>query len=463
MFDKLPEEWRTVKVEDIAAPDKYTCVGGPFGSNLTRQDYIERPGVPVSRGNNLTLGERLFNDDDFVFVSKEKATSLIQNTAYPGDIVFTQRGTIGQVALIPKNSRFPKYILSQNQMKLTLDSTKADVGFLLYYFLSPIAQEIILRNSIGSTIPGFNLTQLRQFPVPLPPLPEQKAIAHILGTLDDKIELNREMNKTLEAMARAIFKSWFVDFDPVRAKMEGRQPAGMDAATAELFPDEFEESALGMVPKGWKVIKLGDLIDIKHGYAFKGEFFRTEPPGDILLTPGNFAIGGGFKDDKFKYYLGEVPEEFVLDQGDLLVTMTDLSKAGDTLGYPAIIPAPRGSHYLHNQRLGKVIIKSGVSLSKLHLYYLLCTDAYRHEILASATGTTVKHTSPDRIKAFDFLFPNNDISLIFGKFLTPSYNKIILNQEESLSLASIRDTLLPKLLSGEIRVKEAEKIVETQL
>ncbi|MBW4503712.1 MAG: restriction endonuclease subunit S [Scytonema hyalinum WJT4-NPBG1] len=315
----------------------------------------------------------------------------------------------------------------------------------------------------GTSNPSLSRDTFYAQLLPLPPLPEQKAIAHILGTLDDKIELNREMNKTLEAMARAIFKSWFVDFDPVRAKMEGRQPAGMDAATAELFPDEFEESALGMVPKGWKVIKLGDLIDIKHGYAFKGEFFRTEPPGDILLTPGNFAIGGGFKDDKFKYYLGEVPEEFVLDQGDLLVTMTDLSKAGDTLGYPAIIPAPRGSHYLHNQRLGKVIIKSGVSLSKLHLYYLLCTDAYRHEILASATGTTVKHTSPDRIKAFDFLFPNNDISLIFGKFLTPSYNKIILNQEESLSLASIRDTLLPKLLSGEIRVKEAEKIVETQL
>ncbi len=240
MFDKQPEEWHTVKVEYIAAPDKYACVGGPFGSNLTRKDYVTTLGTPVSRGSNLTLGERFFKDDDFVFMSEDKAVSLIQNTAYPGDIVFTQRGTIGQVALIPKNSIFPKYILSQNQMKLTPDPTKADVGFLLYYFLSPIAQEIILRNSIGSTIPGFNLTQLRQFPVPLPPFPEQKAIAQILSSLDDKIELNREMNQTLEAIARAIFKSWFVDFDPVRAKMEGRQPAGMDAATAELFPDEFD-------------------------------------------------------------------------------------------------------------------------------------------------------------------------------------------------------------------------------
>ncbi|PAX56988.1 type I restriction endonuclease subunit S [Brunnivagina elsteri CCALA 953] len=232
----------------------------------------------------------------------------------------------------------------------------------------------------------------------------------------------------------------------------------MDAATAELFPDEFEESTLGLIPKGWKVIKLGNLIDIKHGYAFKGEFFRTEPPGDVLLTPGNFAIGGGFKDDKFKYYVGEVPEDFVFDEGDLLVTMTDLSKAGDTLGYPAIIPVPRGNRYLHNQRLGKIIIKRDALISKLHLYYLLRLDAYRNEVLASATGTTVKHTSPDRIKAFEFPFANNGISLKFEQVISSLICRISLNDEQSRTLASIRDTLLPKLLSGEIRVKEAEKI-----
>jgi type I restriction enzyme S subunit len=298
-----------------------------------------------------------------------------------------------------------------------------------------------------------------QTPLPVPPLDEQKAIAHILGTLDDKIELNQQMNRTLEAIARAIFKSWFVDFDPVRAKMDGRQPAGMDAATADLFPDSFEDSPLGKIPKGWKVTALGDLVDIKHGYAFKGEFFRTEPPGEILLTPGNFAIGGGFKDDKFKYYVGEVLKDFVLDEGDLLVTMTDLSKAGDTLGYPALIPALREGRYLHNQRLGKVTIKPGIPISKLHLYYLLRTDAYRHEVLASATGTTVKHTSPDRIKAFEFPFVANPISLIFEKLLFPLHEKINSNQEEALTLATIRDTLLPKLMSGEISVKEAEKLL----
>ncbi len=241
------------------------------------------------------------------------------------------------------------------------------------------------------------------------------------------------------------------------------QPAGMDAATAELFPDTFEEPRLGMIPQGCKVIKLGDLIDIKHGYAFKGEFFRTEPPGDILLTPGNFAIGGGFKDDKFKYYLGELPEEFVLDEGDLLVTMTNLSKAGDTLGYSAIIPAPRGSHYLHNQRLGKVIIKPGAFVSNIHLYYLLGTDAYRNEVLASAAGTTINYTSPDRIKAFEFSFPNNQISLHFEKIINPIYKKNSSNIDDFLTIADNRDVLLPKLISGEIQIKEATQILNLTL
>ncbi len=129
-----------------------------------------------------------------------------------------------------------------------------------------------------------------------------------------------------------------------------------------------------------------------------------EPHGDVLLTPGNFAIGGGFKGDKFKYYDGPVPEEFVLREGDLLVTMTDLSKQADTLGYPAFVPACEpGRRYLHNQRLGKILVKSPDLIDIRFLYYLLCSADYRYEVLASATGTTVKHTSPERIKRFRFL------------------------------------------------------------
>jgi type I restriction enzyme, S subunit len=155
----------------------------------------------------------------------------------------------------------------------------------------------------------------------------------------------------------------------------------------------------------WKETSLSAVMDVKHGFAFPGKNIRDEPPGDILLTPGNFAIGGGFKGDKFKYFDGDVPDEYVLNEGELLVTMTDLSKEADTLGYPALVPVTHGSRFLHNQRLGKVVIKPSAQLDKLFLFYLLRTDEYRHEVLASATGTTVKHTSPGRILAHKTTIP----------------------------------------------------------
>ncbi len=156
----------------------------------------------------------------------------------------------------------------------------------------------------------------------------------------------------------------------------------------------------------WSPTTLGECIDVKHGFAFKGEFIHEEPDGDILLTPGNFAIGGGFKGDKFKYYSGPDVPEFILRQGDLLVSMTDLSKDGDTLGYPAFVPKSEGGRrFLHNQRLGKIHVVASTKINTGFLHYLLCSSGYRNEILGSATGSTVRHTSPDRIKRFEFLRP----------------------------------------------------------
>lgn len=178
----------------------------------------------------------------------------------------------------------------------------------------------------------------------------------------------------------------------------------------------------------WQTATLAEVIDVKHGFAFKGEFMHDEPDGDVLLTPGNFAIGGGFKGDKLKYYDGPVPEEFVLREGDLLVTMTDLSKQADTLGYPAFVPTcAHGRRYLHNQRLGKVLIKSSKTIDARFLYYLMCSAEYRHEVLASATGTTVKHTSPARIKRFRFRRPPLAEQRVIAHILGALDNKIELN------------------------------------
>jgi type I restriction enzyme S subunit len=156
----------------------------------------------------------------------------------------------------------------------------------------------------------------------------------------------------------------------------------------------------------WKTYRLGDHIHVKHGFAFKGQFFSDEPTENILLTPGNFNIGGGFKSGKLKYYDGEIPEDYILSEGDILITMTDLSKAGDTLGYSAKIPPHSGITYLHNQRLGLVELLND-ELDLEYIYWLLRTRRYQYYIVSTATGSTVRHTSPKRIYGYEFDAPSD--------------------------------------------------------
>lgn len=179
----------------------------------------------------------------------------------------------------------------------------------------------------------------------------------------------------------------------------------------------FKETEIGLIPEDWEVVKLNHLIDIKHGFAFKGEFFSDEEKEHVLLTPGNFKIGGGFNDSKFKYYSGEIPKDYILNKGDVIITMTDLSKEGDTLGYSAKIPSVKDKIFLHNQRLGLVIFKSEESDPEF-LYWKLRDREYRHWVLATATGTTVKHTSPSRILDFEFALPPILEQKIIAKILS---------------------------------------------
>jgi type I restriction enzyme S subunit len=182
-------------------------------------------------------------------------------------------------------------------------------------------------------------------------------------------------------------------------------------------------------------------MDVKHGFAFPGENIREELPGDILLTPGNFVIGGGFKGDRFKYFDGEAPTDYVLSEGDLIVTMTDLSKHADTLGYPALVPKSAGTRFLHNQRLGKVLIKDKAKLDRGYLYYLLCTADYRNEVLASATGTTVKHTSPSRILAYKASIPPLAEQKAIAAVLRSLDDKIQLNRLMNSTLEAMARAL----------------------
>lgn len=190
----------------------------------------------------------------------------------------------------------------------------------------------------------------------------------------------------------------------------------------------------------WPVHKLSDFINVKHGFAFKGEYFQSIRTKYLLVTPGNFAVGGGFKADKFKYYKGPIQEGYIFNEGDLVVTMTDLSKQADTLGYSALIPEVKGHRLLHNQRVGLIEFKN-VELDKTYLYFLLRSREYRNHVIGGATGTTVKHTSPTKILSFEFQKPPKDVQVEIGKKLIALEEKIELNRQTNQTLEQIAQAM----------------------
>jgi type I restriction enzyme S subunit len=204
---------------------------------------------------------------------------------------------------------------------------------------------------------------------------------------------------------------------------------------------EFKETEVGLIPKGWSVVEVSDFVDIKHGYAFKGKFFTDEENENVILTPGNFHIGGGFKDDKFKFTTEDYPLDYILKKGDIVVTMTDLSKKGDTLGYAAKIPGSNKKKYLHNQRLGLLQFKSN-AINRDFLHWALRTKRYNWFVVGSATGSTVKHTSPSRIKLYKFACPTDlKEQQAIAYTLSSLDDKIELNRRMNATLEQIAQTI----------------------
>lgn len=447
--ERLAVDWKTARVSAVCE-SIVDCVNktAPIIEADTPFRMIRTTNVKAGRLN--LAGARHVTEDVFRVWTRRAVPTR-------GDVILTREAPLGEVAIVRDERNI---FLGQRLVQYRADKTQLDPLFLYYAFLSPVVQtQIHAFGGTGSTVDHICVPDCEKFTIPLPPLPTQRAIAHILGTLDDKIELNRQMNETLEAMARTLFKSWFVDFDPVRAKAEGRQPSGMDAETAKLFPSEFVDSELGEIPKGWTVGPLSEVCTVKHGYAFKGEYFSDDPTEWSLLTPRNFRIGGGFQETSPKYYRGPTVSEFELKGGELVVSMTDLSKAGDTLGYGALVPRTGKTRFLHNQRVGLVEPLGPSGMSRELLYQVLVSPAYRATVLGSASGSTVRHTSPSRILAHKTVMPPEPIWQRLAPPLKSLHERVdsVLGQQQSL--AALRDSLLPRLLSGELSVARAEREV----
>jgi len=424
----MENDWQIKRITDIAAKEPNSIAMGPFGSNIKTENFVSS-GVPVIRGVNLNSDR--FNDSGFVYLTEEKADKLYASNAFPGDLVFTHRGTLGQVGIIPLRARYDRYVVSQSQMKLRCDKNKVEPLFLFYFFRSPQGQYELLSNTSTTGVPAISrpLTTLKSIKILLPPILEQRAIAHVLGSLDDKIELNRKMNQTLEAMARAIFKSWFVDFDPVRAKAEGRE-TGLPDEIAKLFPDGIEQTEMGEVPRGWKVGTLSDVANVTSG---KRPQERSKEKKDDFKIPlyGGGGIMGYVKETM-------ISEPFLLTGrvgtlGKIFLIREECWPSDNTL-----LIFPQNKQFLE------------------YLFFILLQIDFN----SLNRGSTQPLVTQTDLKNQKILIPNKIILAIFWQNVSLMFKKIDYNRIESDALSLIRETLLPKLISGELRVPDAEKLVE---
>ena len=334
-----------------------------------------------------------------------------------------------------------------NHAHIVRGNHRADTRFLSYV----LSQTDIGGYLTGSTMPKLTQGNLNRVPVIAPPLAEQKAIAAVLGALDDKIELNRRMNAALEAMARALFQSWFVDFDPVRAKVDGRQPVGLDKATTALFPESFQESSIGPVPKGWKVEPVGEVVACVGGGTpstaeprfWEGGTHHWTTPKDFSSLQAPILIDTNRK---------------ITDAGvakissGLLPAGTLLLSSRAPVGYLAIAAMPVAI----NQ--GFIAMKCNERASN---YFMLnwCQTTMA-EIESRATGTTFAEISKQNFRPILVVLPPKELMASYTEKVMPFYGEIVANLHQSRTLATLRNTLLPKLLSGELSVAGAETMIE---
>lgn len=372
------------------------------------------------------------------------------------DVILSRRCNPGETAFVPNGL---ECALGQNLVLMRSDGTKIFPPFLRWLLNGPDWWEQVgTFINVGAIFNSLKCADIPNFKMPLPPRAEQKAIAAILGSLDDKIELNRRMNATLEAIARTLFQSWFVDFDPVRAKLDGRVPVGMDAETAELFPASFQDSKLGQIPVGWKVETIENATSIVidyRGRTPKKMGSDWSPTGIPAVSAKNVKGGRLVRLDMLNYVSDELYERWMKDKlalGDIL--MTSEAPLGE-LYYLAL-----DARFCLSQRIFALRANSTMCESTF-LYYWLESAACQIDIINRGTGTTVEGIRQSELRRVSVLLPPLPIQNAAAKFLVAWTEQIHRNEEQSRTLANLRDTLLPKLLSGELSVSGLESNLKT--
>ncbi len=438
----MSSELTDVSFSDVVEVTDYVA-NGSFASLKENVTYLDQDGYAVLvRLVDHNAGWK----GQHVYVDKAAYQFLSKSSLVEGDVVIANVGAnAGSVFRVPKLSK--PATLGPNAVRVRpKHEASLTKDFLYYYLASPAGQDQLQSIITGSAQPKFNKTALRGLKVNIPNIEVQKLVASFMMSIDDRITLLRETNTTLESIAQALFKSWFVDFDPVHAKMQGRAPEGMDEATAALFPDSFEDSELGPVPKGWGVGTLADLATFQNGYAFKSKDW-TEAGHPVIkignVKPGLISFDGCS-------YVGSESvvglERFRLERGDLLVGMTGY--VGETGLVTEVSPAA----YL-NQRVGRIATTASIK----DLGFVFCLT--RHENFKAfaegqSHGSAQANVSGSDLLKFKSVIPSDKVVRAFNEVMETLIESIMSNHEQAQLLAMLRDSLLPRLISGQLRIEE---------
>ena len=435
MYGKSATRFVEDRLQNLCDPDAGIQTG-PFGSQLHQEDYVS-VGTPIITVEHL--GENRILHEGAPRVSDADRNRLSRYLLRSGDIVFSRVGSVDRRALVRRSE--DGWMFSGRCLRVRPNPKKIDSEFLAYFFGLPAFKEHIRAIAVGATMPSLNTSLLSDVIIRYPQnIIEQKAIAHILGTLDDKIELNRRMNVTLEAMARALFQSWFVDFDPVRAKIDGRKPVGLDEETAALFPDRFQDSELGRIPEGWGVGAVGEAFNLTMGQS---------PPGATYNEEGNgIPFYQGRRDFGFRFPTCRV----------YCTAPTRFGKPKDTL---VSVRAPVGDINMADEEccIGRGVAavrhKSGASS---YTYYAM-TNLTPNFACFEGEGTVFGSINRENFETLPVMIVPPAIIVAYEQLAKPLDEQICTFEHQSRILATLRDALLPKLMSGELMVADIDGII----
>ena len=421
-------------------------IDGDRGINYPKQDDFSQTGfcLFLNAGNVTNTG---FNFSDCSFISEDKDAALRKGKAQRDDVVLTTRGTVGNVALYDASIPHDHIRINSGMVLLRADKSKLLPKYLYQFVRSSVFKERVAALTTGSAQPQLPIRDINRIELPLPPLEDQRAIAHILGTLDDKIELNRKQNETLEAMARTLFKAWFVDFEPVRAKMEGRWQRGqslpgLPAHLYDIFPDRLVESELGEIPEGWRIGSLGEVAlhprrsvqpnEIKDGTPYIA--LEHMPKKCIALAEWDMA--NGLESNKHEFKRGEI----LFGKLRPYFHKVGIAPVDGVCSTDIVVIMP------------KLPIWFGFVLTHAS------SDAFVEYTNAGSTGTKMPRTSWSEMARYTVAMPNENVATTFNQYIQAASEEITSKIHESKSLAQLRDTLLPKLISGELRVPDVERV-----